>query len=372
MNTWIDEATGRRVRQLTEVSGGARVPYFRLPRHLPDGRVLVHGKHERGTLLVLDPASGEAEPVAAEPGQLLRLREDDGCAWFYDGHARTVLRMVLPDGALEEVGRVPQSVEGDVADITCDGRTLLGTRTQCEPSDIEGLFSGEIGPFWRWIYRKRSATMWAFDLTTGRLTDIVDMPGFSFQHIDTSPMDPGLLKYAQDGLAVFDQRAHAVRIDGTDARPIRPQAPGEWVHHEFWWPGGQLIGYKYMDRRNDATLHLRPWGEYAPRPLHLGIADLSGAEVYCSDPLAHYHSHLNVSADGTVVTGEGTHDYSFVCAAAFEMTSTHIDLQPLAAIHTPYRPASGQGVEAQVSLCGRWVVYNDTVEGTMQVCAVEL
>ena len=223
MNTWIDEATGRRVRQLTEVSGGARVPYFRLPRHLPDAACWCMGSTKRGTLLVLDPGIGRGRAGGGRsPDNCLRLREDDALRLgSTDGHrAHRAAHGAARRGAGGGRARVSERRKG-VADSTCDGRTLIGTRTQCEPSDIEGLFSGEIGPFWRWIYRKRSATMWAFDLTTGRLTDIVDMPGSSFQHIDTSPMDPGLLKYAQDGLAVFDQRAHAVRIDGNRRAPHR-------------------------------------------------------------------------------------------------------------------------------------------------------
>ena len=37
MKTWIDENTGRRIRQLTDFPEGASLPYFRCPRHLPDG-----------------------------------------------------------------------------------------------------------------------------------------------------------------------------------------------------------------------------------------------------------------------------------------------------------------------------------------------
>jgi hypothetical protein len=40
MNTWTDENTGRIVCQLTNLPEGARVPYFRWPRDLPDGRVI--------------------------------------------------------------------------------------------------------------------------------------------------------------------------------------------------------------------------------------------------------------------------------------------------------------------------------------------
>jgi len=374
MLTHTDENTGRTVRQLTCVPTGAQVGYFRLQHRLPDGRIVIHAKHCTGDLMALDPGSGDLQPITHAPLGLMRLRERDGLAWFWDGAKRELWEQVLPEGEAKAVvvGDRSHDLPGEAHDITCDGRTLIGVTAECEPSDVNDICSGDYRRFWRWVYRKRSATLWAEDVATGARTELVQLPGYNVQHIDTSPTDPGLFKYAQDGAAILDQRAHAVRTDGSDWRFIRPQAPGEWVHHEFWWPGGDLIGYKYMDRRGDAGIHEHPWGEYAPRPLQLGIANLPGQEVYLSDPLAHYHSHLNVSRDGRVVTGEGTHDFSFACAGLFDMKSTRLDLQPLATVHTPYVPAAGQGVECCISTDGRWLLYNDTVEGVKQVCAVEL
>lgn len=385
MLTHTDENTGRTIRQLTCAPNGAQVGYFRLQRRLPDGRLVIDAKHETGSLMALDPGSGDLQPIAHPPLGLMRLHEADGLAWFWDATKRELWEQVLPEGEARLVAAGSRSYDadddappGDVHDITCDGRTFIGVTAECEPSDINDIFSGDFRRFWRWVYRKRSATLWAQDVASGARTELVQLPEYNVQHIDTSPTDPGLFKYAQDGAAVFDQRAHAVRTDGSEWRFIRPQAPGEWVHHEFWWPAttpsshGELIGYKYMDRRGDPSIHEHPWGEYAPRPLQLGIANLAGNEVYLSDPLAHYHSHLNVSPDARIVTGEGTHDYSFACAAPFDMSRTRLDLQPLATIHTPYVPASAQGVECCVSSDGRWLLFNDTIEGVKQVCAVEL
>ena len=372
MHTWTDENTGREVRQLTTYPEGARVPYFRLPRNFPDGRILVNGTHETGSTAALDVDSGDIQLIPQERGAPIKWRESDGCAWFYDAETREVLERMLPDGEGKVVGRLDPEVAGDVSEITCDGRTLIGAKCECEPSSIDGLFAGDYRHMWRWIYRQRSAVIWAYDLLENHFAEIVQMPEYNPQHIDASPVDPGLFKYAQDGLAAFDQRIWAVRTDGSEWRMIRPQAPGEWVHHEFWWPGAQLIGYKYVDRRDDATIHLLPWGEYAPRPLHLGIANLAGEEVYFSDPLDHYQSHLHVSPDAQFVTGEGTHNHSFASVAPFDMGSTKIAFQAMATIHTPYVPSSAQGVETGVTRDSRWVVFNDTVDGQMQVCATRL
>lgn len=372
MKSWIDENTGRRIRQLTEYAEYARVPYFRCPRHFPDGRVLVRGQHATGLFAALDIATGDLQYIADERGSMIRWRETDGCAWYYDRETREMLERRLPDGTSTVIGRLDPAVAGDVHDITCDGRTLIGAACEGEQLEIDAIFGTDYRAFWRYLYRQRSAVVWAYDLVDNRYTEILTMPDYCPTHIDTSPVDPSLLKYARDGVALYDQRAFAMRIDGTEDHKIRPQQPGEWVHHEFWWPGAQLIGYKYLDRRNDPTGHTQPWGEYAPVPLHLGIADLTGREVYLSDPLDHYQSHLNVSPDARFITGEGTHNHSFVSAAPFDMASTQVAFQALATIHTPYTPSSAQGVECGVTPDARWVVYNDTVDGHMQVCAVAL
>ncbi len=371
MKTWIDENTGRRIRQLTEHPEGAGVPYFRCPRNLPDGRIVISMPHDTGHLAALEVASGDIQPIAHARGVLIRWRERDGCAWYFDRETREVRQRGLLDDAVQVVGRLDPDVPGDVIDITCDGRTLIGA--VCTGEELACALTGnDYKALWRYMYRQRHGSLWTYDLVDHRYRVILELDGYQPVHVDSSPVDPGLFKFAQDGVAIYEQRAFAMRVDGSAWRPIRPQEPGEWVHHEFWWPGGQRIGYKYLDRRQDPTTHRLPWGEYAPVPLHLGIAELSGREIYRSDPLDHYQSHLNVSPDGRVIIGEGTHDHSFVSAAAFDMASTRIDLHALATVHTPYVPAAGQAVESGVTLDGRWVVYNDHCDGRRQVCSVEL
>ena len=79
-----------------------------------------------------------------------------------------------------------------------------------------------------------------------------------------------------------------------------------------------------------------------------------------------------VSPDGTWVCGEGTDGHSFAYAAPFSMSNTKVDFKPYATIHTPYIPSAAQGVETGFSADNKWLVYNDTIDGKLQVCAVEV
>ena len=87
LRSWIDENTGRRVWQMTDSPTGAALSYFRNYRHLPDGRMLINVRGERGTgvfggrLAALDPDSGALE-ILEHPGRYLKLRLSDGQAWF--------------------------------------------------------------------------------------------------------------------------------------------------------------------------------------------------------------------------------------------------------------------------------------------------
>jgi hypothetical protein len=135
------------------------------------------------------------------------------------------------------------------------------------------------------------------------------------------------------------------------------------VTHEFWWADPRFIGYTYQDRRKDPTLKTHHWAEYTTCPTRLGIADLSGREIYLSDPLNSYHSHLYRSPDGRLVSGEGTDGNSFICAAEFSWQSTRLAMQPLATIHTKYVPFRGQGVDCNFSANGKWLIYADKLDG---------
>jgi hypothetical protein len=372
MKEWTDQHTGRRVRQLTDLPHGATLGYFRLPRHVPGGLVLAWGRHDGGNVLLLNPATGEVLPRRILVGEFLKLNEATGRMWFLPEPGREVWAVDLPNGAPELVGEVPQKAPGHLSDVTCDGQTIILTQRIEEAASVRIPTTRDAAAVWKFLSRPRHGRIWAYNLATGQLARLAESIEFCFFHLDTSPSDPELLRFAKDMLEGLGQRMWVVRTDGSDLRRIRHQEAFEVVTHEFWWPDGEHIGYTYQDRRNDSTVYQLPWCEYAPVATRLGIADLAGGEVFLSDPLDHYHTHISVSPDGQWVCGEGTDGHSFVFAAPFSWDEAKVDLKPLAAIHTPYVPFRGQHVEATFTPDSRWLLYNDTVDGRFQVCAVAL
>jgi len=373
MREWIDAQTGRTVRQLTENPEGSSVGYFRVPRRLPDGRILARRHGEQRALIAIDINTGATQAFDFLPWLPMGLRETDGRLWYQILGENKICAVDLPDGTPQLIGELPGSEPHNGTCITCDGSTVVCSFFEVDQSQ-EYPLPTTLDPaiFWQWTARPRHGRLQAYDLTTGASNTVVELDGLLPIHADVSPTDPTLIKFAHDDYDAFCQRIWTVRTDGSNLTKIRPQQRGELVTHEFWWPDGQYIGYKYQDRRHDATIHDLPWAEYSPIPTQFGLANLDGEECYLSHPINHYHTHLNVSPDGKRLSGEGTDGDNVVHAAAFSMDSTRIDFVPHATVHTPYVPFKANQVNASFSGDGEWIIFNDTIDEVKQVCAVKV
>jgi hypothetical protein len=362
----VDAVTGRAVYQLTDHPSGVGLDYFRFPRHVPGGWVLVR-VHDTYGFGLIHPDTGEFRRVP-EIKHYLKLRPSDGRLWYLDG--RSLYSIDLPEGTPKLLSVLPENLPAGVTDITCDGRTLILSKIEQDlvatpvPTDmsLEGI--------WKYLRRPRRSTTWTYDVETHRLRTLLETEGVGMFHHDTHPTDPTLLRYALDHWEGDDQRAYAIRIDGQEPREMAHQEPGELITHEWWWPDAMHMGYCYQDRRNDPKRQDIPWSEYSPAPTQIGACDLSGRVTYLSDPINCYHTHLYTSPDGRFVSGEGTDGHSFVYAAAFSFGETKVKMTAMATVHTPYVPFRGQLVNADFSADSRWLLFNDLVEGKYQVFAV--
>ena len=363
---WSDENTGREVRLLTRPGAKRRVylPYFMTRKHLADGRLLLGRR-------LFDPSTGEVTSLP-RVGDVMHVSPDGGRIYCWKRRAREVVALTVPDLQLEAVGSVTDRHYPGGGALTCDGRALVAEvmHELGEPFNPFGDTDPEV--LWRFFSRPRAGDLWTYDLATSQLTHAVHLDGMGIIYTVPSPTDPTLVKFCHDRYEGDCQRIWTIRTDGSDMRQVRPQQRGEVVTHDIWWPDGRYIAYKYLDRRNDPTVREQPWSEYAPVPTRFGLARPDGPEVYLSDPLGSYHSHLNVSRDGRWLSGEGTHNHPFLCAAAFSMDSTRVNFVPQATIHTRHSHMGGHGLQADFTADGRWILYHDTIAGEVHVCAVRV
>lgn len=371
MKEWIDEQTGRTIRQITESAKGTRLSYFRLPKRIPGGLMMAYSEHSSGNLIVFEPESGQVDELQLTVGGYLKLRESDGRLWYTQG--RQIWHVDLPNGEPVFDVEISEDLPGSINDITCDGKTVILNENTSDFTRYKAPHSMDIPEFWKYFHeRQRDGRLYAFDIQSKEITKLVDWCGEAANHVDTSPVDPCLLKFCGDHIEFETQRIWSVRIDGTDLHKIRPTEKGEMITHEFWSHNAQLIGYTYQDRRGDPTCYVLPWAEYSPMETQIGFSNLAGEEIYLSDPVNHHHSHVITSPDDKWISGEGTAGHNFVYLASLSLDNPRLRYFPMATIHTVYTPLAGHGVDADFTADSRWMVYTDTIQGVPQVCAVRM
>ncbi len=382
--SWTDPNTKRHIRQLTDFPKGASGSYFRMGRHLADGRFIAYGQHETGSIIAIDAESGDVEPLPIHAGWFSKFYENLGLAYEFlpadptaphvpnTRQAINIVRRHLPYGGPEVVATLPKNAPGDPHDISCDGKTLILVEYEQDSAAYPIPTTMDLKPFWGWFARPRRAALWAYDIATGNARKIYETQGMCVIHIECSPTDPGLVRFAHDMYDAYTQRCWTIRIDGTGLTPIHKQRFGDLITHEFYWSDPSLIGYTYQDRTQSTTLYTHAWAEYSPEQTRLGLADAaSGKCVYLSDPINCYHTHLFRSACGKYISGEGTHDHSFAYSAHFDIKNPRINMVALATVRTPYVPFRGQHVETGFSPDSKWVVYNEKVGEYHQIMCVK-
>ena len=379
MKEWKDATTGCRIRQLTEFEDGATRSYFRIPCALDDGRVVVTGASGgRSGIWLVDLKDGAIEPGPRDVHKYLTLQPGTGRCWFV--RDREVWLADFSQGAEEAICRLPDDLKGRLWGITCDGRLGFGACAnppKGEPSIAKGTGQDAdaktTGGTRAQRHRLRAGGhLWTLDLKTAEVREIYEFHTAKPGHLQCSYTDPTLLRFCHEGPWRLLQRIWLIRTDGSDVHRVRPQLLGEAVGHEFWWPDGNAIGYKYVDRRKDRNTDDMCFLEYSGLPLQIGIAGLDGKERWLSEPMEHYQSHVNISPDERWFCGEGTHDWFFVSVARYEPTSRQLDFTPVATTHTPYCAGNGADINASFSPDSRWVIYNDEIDGIRQLCAVEV
>ena len=191
--------------------------------------MLIHGRHERGNLLTVEPESGRVRPVnTGGPVGYIRLRGSDGQLWYHTGEGREVWQLDLPDGRPELLARVPADAPGGIVDVTCDGRAILLQEKVQDLTAYPIPTTMDLERFWHYFARPRTGRIWAYDVAGGALSLVVEVHDVCADHIDACPDDPGLLRYCLDMYDAYGQRAWSVRLDGSQRRKIRPQMRASW------------------------------------------------------------------------------------------------------------------------------------------------
>jgi oligogalacturonide lyase len=71
----------------------------------------------------------------------------------------------------------------------------------------------------------------SMNLKTGEIKSICNV-GFAIGHVQTNPMTPGEIIFCWETGGKAPQRTWYVKADGSELRPLWPEAPYDWVTHE--------------------------------------------------------------------------------------------------------------------------------------------
>lgn len=80
----------------------------------------------------------------------------------------------------------------------------------------------------------------AMDLTSGQTRTVVEVP-FRMGHVQANPIKPGEIMYCHETGGDAPQRMWIVNADGSNNRPVYPEAEYDWVTHEQFADADHVI-----------------------------------------------------------------------------------------------------------------------------------
>lgn len=161
------------------------------------------------------------------------------------------------------------------------------------------------------------------NLNTGEIKPIISVP-FQIGHVQTNPWVPGEIIFCWETGGKSPQRTWIVKADGTDLRPLYPEAPYEWVTHEAVFSRDEvaiaIMGHRKIpgtdsgiaapgtDVKGSNPGQESAWGPSGTRekPTGLGIVNLRNREmtIIGQTPSGSGLWHVNGSAEGRWAVGD--------------------------------------------------------------------
>jgi oligogalacturonide lyase len=356
-----DRTTGVEARQLTNHRGHSHHLYFTNPGWYDGGRRLLFGsdRANRANLYGLDLETGEITqltdhqtpppPGRSFQGASVNPKRDE--AYFWRGRDLVALDLA----SLEErtLCEAPPGMRTGNTNVTADGEWVC-TGLQEDLSDrfeID-LAHGYVGFHELWEARPLCRVV-RVGVRTGR-ADVVHEERVWITHINTSPAEPSVITYCHEGPWYrVDQRIWGLDLEDGRTWPVRPQASGERVGHEFWLQDGLRVAYQGWDATGD----------------HFFGSVRYDNEEREEAPFPHGSSHFH-SNDLGLIVGDGSRTYQHLLlwrrrAGRFEgpkLVLTHWGSFQCQEVH----------VHPRFSPDGRQIVFTSDARGYGNVYAIDV
>ena len=232
------------------------------------------------------------------PQQIVEINLDKLIAESMSGNVKPAAEYERICGTLPEALRSGGNMGIDANDDFAYFNVTGPETTQLSPGQtLQGPFGGRqpqpmgAGP----------AGLRSMNLKTGEIKFICNV-GFQIGHVQTNPMTPGEIIFCWETGGKAPQRTWYVKSDGSELRPLWPEAPYDWVTHEAAFNADEVAIAILAHRRpgvNDA------WGNSstAEYPTGLAIVNLRtkqmriAGQVPIGDP-GRSDWHVAASPDG--------------------------------------------------------------------------
>ena len=247
MRTFQDPFTGAAVHQLTDWRAHSHHPYFTNSGLWDGGRRLVVGsdRHNRRNLYSVELAGGEITPLtdlpADEPAHTQRVFLNPKRDEAYLEVGRRLVALDLRTGAQRELFVTPEGYLPGNFSCTADGKTICHVVQQDFGDRIFRSF-GYTG-FREYSAARPHCVIHAIDVDDGSHRAVYEEE-FWLGHVNTSPVLANVLTFCHEGpWSTIGQRMWVLDVATGRAEPLRPQAPGEALGHEYWLADGERVGY---------------------------------------------------------------------------------------------------------------------------------
>ncbi|MBP8131159.1 MAG: hypothetical protein KA184_16395 [Candidatus Hydrogenedentes bacterium] len=223
-----DEQTGARVYRLTPGPQRDDIIYQTHPMWTPNRDILVFKSDRTSGNMAphgLDMRTGEVHPLLPEAkGGDFTLTHRGADVFWLDGRdvfTAQVQALLTGNAEPRRIAALPGAAQSTLGMLSVDANeAALYTGALFEADKKWGIIG--------------------LDLKTGAW-DILCETGFQVGHVQANPERSGLVLFCHETGGFAEQRTWLLDVSKRTYRPFYVSTSREWVTHEVWWGGGQVL-----------------------------------------------------------------------------------------------------------------------------------
>ncbi|WP_420240073.1 oligogalacturonate lyase family protein (plasmid) [Telmatobacter bradus] len=254
-HSWIDQATGHRIIQLSE-QPGSRGLYFNNNAFTPDGKQMVYFAEDG--IYVVDMATFKSHLLASGSIRAIVMARRSSAVYYMKHNDQGVYKANISTGELQRLGVLPS--KATINTINADDTLLAGAYIDTSdpnftiPTVADGIKNSK-----KALERVRfdshpPTILFTFNIQTAAVSAILHTNNW-LNHVLFSPTDSSLLMYCHEGPWNEVDRIWTIHADGSGNQTLHKRSldmAKETAGHEFWDRDGKTIWYDLQTPKGQA------------------------------------------------------------------------------------------------------------------------